>query len=193
MTSKVSRTLIIILSIAVLCLTVLNISFALYSNSKETSGIIQFHEQKLEIEVLNGQSVVLETDDLTPGSNTVRHIKISNPLTSTSCVVRFWVEFKVEGKLDANYLSLNVADANNYTKASDGKIYYNKVLNAGASINDLELSFLVNIDETQLSNYEGKKYNMKLCFDSVQANRQAIESLWTENNYPADWYESLNI
>lgn len=181
---------IALLSILVVGLTIFNISFAIYSDKKVNTGIIQFSEQRLNIEVLDETKTInLSPNELTIGAVTTKNLKISNPSTSTSCVFRIWLEFKVDGVLDENYLELVLNE--NFTKSDDNKFYYNNVLNTNAEISSLQIQFKVNLENEDISNYENKPYSMKLHIEAVQANKEAIQELY--ENYPTNWFTALSI
>lgn len=190
-TNKIVITILAVISLLLLCL---NISLALFGDRAINTGIIQFKEHKLNINILDGsKSLILTTEELTIGNTPTRTIKIENPSTSTSCVLRIWLEFEVkmeeggEFELDNNYLSLSL-DETKFTKSLGNKYYYNNVLNSSSSINNLVLNFKVSNDVG--SEYQNKNYRMRICFESIQSNKEAVKA-W-ESDYTSDWYNKVN-
>lgn len=185
-----TKVTIILLSFLVLVLTILNISFAIFSDKKISSGIIQFSEQRLDIEVLDeSKTILLTPNELTIDSTTTKNLKITNPSTSTDCVFRIWLEFKVDGVVDENYLELILSD--DFIKSDDNKFYYKRVLNTNSEISSLQIQFKVKLDSSDISKYENKPYSMKLHIEAVQANLEAIQELYL--NYPTDWFTGLGV
>lgn len=184
-----SKITIIVLSIMVIGLSLFNVSLAIFSDKSSGNGIIQFGEQRLDVEVLNNETIQLAPEDLNIDAVTTRSLKILNPSTSTSCVFRIWLEFKVDDVLDENYLELIIEDG--FAKSDDNKYYYNSVFNSGSEITALQLTFKVKLQDTDISNYEGKPYSMKLYIEAIQANREAIQETFI--NYPTSWFTGLGI
>lgn len=181
---------LIILSSLLALVTIFNISLAIFSHKKIGSGIIQFSEQRLDIEVLDASKTIeLSPDDLTIGTITTKNLKITNPSTSTNCVFRIWLEFKIDNVANEDYLELVIGDG--FFKSDDKKFYYNDVLNSGDIISNLQIQFVVSLQDSDISNYENKPYNMKLHVEAVQANREAIQETFT--NYPSEWFNNLEI
>ena len=187
--SIASRITIIILSVLVIGLTVFNICYAIFSDKKVGTGIIQFSEQRLDIEVLDeSKTVELTPNQLTMGEITNKNLKISNPSTSTNCVFRIWLEFKVDDVIDDDYLELIIEDG--FTKSDDNKFYFNRVLNTNSEISSLQIQFKVK-DDIDPTKYDDKPYSMKLHVEAVQANKEAIEQTFT--NYPTEWFTALGL
>lgn len=187
MSKKLHITALIVLSALTLILLSLNISLALFSDKTDGTGIVQFKQHKLDIEIVEADSIVLSTNELTIGNVSTRTINIKNPTNSTSCVFRVWLEFYVNEKIDESYLFLNLGDK--FTTGEDGKYYYNNLLASGGEINNLVLTFKVN-EEADAKLYQNKTYDLKLCIESIQSTKYAIENDW-ENSYPVSWYEGL--
>lgn len=182
MNKRFYKSLIIILSSLFILVLGLNVSLALMSARKDTTGIVQFKEHRLDISIVNDESIVLKPEELTIGANSTRIITIKNPQTSTSCVLRIWLEFYIEGEIDTNYLSFNLGEEN-FAKSSSDKFYYKKILNSNESLENLVLNFSVNNNLS--TEYEGKKYNLKLFIESIQSTKGAVDE-WS-NDYPSEW------
>lgn len=188
MSKKSSFITIITLCVVSMLLLTLNITLALFGDKIDKTGIVQFKQHKLDIEIVDNDTIVLSKEELTIGTLTTRKINIKNPTNSTSCVFKIWLEFFVDGNLDSNYLMLNL-DENLFTKSEAGELFYNDVLSSGGNLSNVVLTFKVN--ENALSkNYEGKKYNLKLCIESIQSTKIAVQNEWN-NNYPVSWYEKV--
>lgn len=179
--SKIILSVLIFLCCAMI---VINISLAIFGNRQQNTGIIQFAQHKLDIEITDSDSIILKPDELILGSNAKRTINIVNPANSTSCVLRMKLEFYIEDVLTDDYLSFEIAgslfslnDTNNY-------YYYNGVLATGGKIQNLVLNFKVSdsVDE----GYQGKHYNIKLYIESIQATKDAV-SAW-KDEYTPEWY-----
>lgn len=188
MKKKTSLITIISLCVLSIALLTLNLSLSLFGDSIDKSGVIQFKQHKLDIDIVDNESIILSREELTIGSVATRKINIKNPTNSTSCVFRLWIEFYVEGKLDNEYLSLSL-DETKFIKNEDGKIFYKGVLSSGGNISDLVLTFKVN-EEVLAKEYEGKKYGLKFYIESIQSTKIAIQSDW-ENDYPTEWWEGI--
>lgn len=186
MSKTLSRVLIIILSILTLALICLNVTFALMFDRKDNTGIIQFKQHILDIEIIDNDSIILTPEELTIGANATRKLTIKNPENSTSCVLRIWLEFYIEDEVDTNYLNFNLG-VENFTKSDSGKYYYNRVLASNGSIQNLVLNFSVS-DEVS-SDYAGKEYTLKLFVESIQATKGAVDNWSTD--YPAEWRTSI--
>ncbi len=188
MSKKSSFITIITLCVVSMLLLTLNITLALFGDKIDKTGIVQFKQHKLDIEIVDNDTIVLSKEELTIGTLTTRKINIKNPTNSTSCVFKIWLEFFVDGNLDSNYLMLNL-DENLFTKSEAGELFYNDVLSSGGNLSNVVLTFKVN--ENALSkDYEGKKYNLKLCIESIQSTKIAVQNEWN-NNYPVSWYEKV--
>lgn len=188
MSKKSSFITIITLCVVSMLLLTLNITLALFGDKIDKTGIVQFKQHKLDIEIVDNDTIVLSKEELSIGTLTTRKINIKNPTNSTSCVFKIWLEFFVDGNLDSNYLMLNL-DENLFTKSEAGELFYNDVLSSGGNLSNVVLTFKVN--ENALSkDYEGKKYNLKLCIESIQSTKIAVQNEWN-NNYPVSWYEKV--
>lgn len=188
--SIATRITIAVLSILVIGLTVFNICYAIFSDKKSGTGIIQFSEQRLDIEVLDeSKTIELTPNELTIGAVTSKNLKISNPSTSTNCVFRIWLEFKVDGVEDDNYLELIIEEG--FTKSDDNKFYFNRVFNTNSEISSLQIQFKVKLEDADVMKYENKPYSMKLHVEAVQANKEAIQESYT--NYPTEWFNGLGL
>ena len=188
MSKKSSFITIITLCVVSLLLLTLNITLALFGDKIDKTGIVQFKQHKLDIEIVDNDTIVLSKEELTIGTLTTRKINIKNPTNSTSCVFKIWLEFFVDGNLDSNYLMLNL-DENLFTRSEAGELFYNDVLSSGGNLSNVVLTFKVN--ENALSkDYEGKKYNLKLCIESIQSTKIAVQNEW-DSNYPVSWYEKV--
>lgn len=181
-----TKWLIIILSVVALLLIIGNITLALVGDKKDRTGIVQFAQHKLDIEIVGKDSIILEPEELTLGSTATRTLKITNPSNSTPCVMRLWLEFYVEGKLNTTYLNFSVNEGQ-FTASESGKQYYNTVLSSGGKIDSLVLTFKVN--DGVSSEFEGKKYNLKLNIESIQANKEAVNG-WSDD-YKPEWYDKV--
>ena len=190
MNKKINIISIIVLCVLSIALLSLNITLALFSDRIDTSGIVQFKQHKLDIEIVDNDSVVLSKEELTIGSLATREINIKNPANSTSCVFRIWLEFYVEGTINNEYLSLNM-DETDFIKGDNNKYYYSRVLSSGGNISNIILTFKVN-EEIDSTNFAGKNYDLKLCIESIQSTKIAVQTEW-QNDYPASWYESAGI
>lgn len=187
MTKSLNKILIITLSIISVLLLALNVTLALMGDRKMNTGIIQFKEHKLDISIINNDSIILKPEELVVGAESTRTITIKNPATSTSCVLRIWLEFYVENNLDTSYLSLNL-DEGKFSKSDSGKFYYKNVFNSKAEIENLILTFKVN-NEISANNYKGKSYTLKLFVESIQSTKGAVDE-WSLD-YPAEWRTSI--
>lgn len=188
MSKKSSFITIITLCVVSMLLLTLNITLALFGDKIDKTGIVQFKQHKLDIKIVDNDTIVLSKEELSIGTLTTRKINIKNPTNSTSCVFKIWLEFFVDGNLDSNYLMLNL-DENLFTKSEAGELFYNDVLSSGGNLSNVVLTFKVN--ENALSkDYEGKKYNLKLCIESIQSTKIAVQNEWN-NNYPVSWYEKV--
>lgn len=188
MSKKSSFITIITLCVVSMLLLTLNITLALFGDKIDKTGIVQFKQHKLDIEIVDNDTIVLSKEELTIGTLTTRKINIKNPTNSTSCVFKIWLEFFVDGNLDSNYLMLNL-DENLFTRSEAGELFYNDVLSSGGNLSNVVLTFKVN--ENALSkDYEGKKYNLKLCIESIQSTKIAVQNEW-DSNYPVSWYEKV--
>lgn len=190
MNKKINIISIIVLCVLSITLLSLNITLALFSDRTDHSGIVQFKQHKLDIEIVDNDSVVLSNEELTIGSLATRKINIKNPSNSTSCVFRIWLEFYVDGTIDNDYLTLNMDEAY-FVKGDNGKFYYSRVLSSGGNVSNIILTFKVN-EEINSTNYTGKTYDLKLCIESIQSTKIAVQTEW-QNDYPASWYESSGI
>jgi len=184
-TNKIVITVLLTLSVMLLAL---NITLALLNDRKVESGIIQFKQHKLNIDIVGNNSIILTPEELSLGSKTTRTINIFNPTTSTSCVFRIWLEFYVENEIDTEYLSFSLNE-NNFTLSDSGKFYYNSVLNSGSKLNNLVLNFQVSNNVS--SDYQGKSYNLKLYIESIQSSKGAVESEW-QNQFPVEWFNNIS-
>lgn len=180
-----SKILIIVLAVISVILFSLNITLALMSDRKVDTGIVQFDQHKLDIEIIGNETIVLTPEELTLGSKNTRKINISNPSNSTPCVLRIWLEFNIDNQLNTEYLNFYLNE-NEFVKSENNVFYYKNVLNSGARLNNLVLNFEVN---TISQNYEGKSYSLKLNIESIQSNKTAVE-IWN-NDYPVDWYNNI--
>lgn len=190
MNKKINIISIVVLCVLSIALLTLNVSLALFSDRLDNSGIVQFKQHKLDIEVVDNDSIVLSKEELTIGSLATRKINIKNPANSTSCVFRIWLEFYVDGKIDNEYLSLNMNETN-FVKGENNKFYYSKVLSSGGNLSNIILTFKVN-DEINPANFEGKSYDLKICIESIQATKIAVQTEW-QNDFPTAWYELNEI
>lgn len=186
--SKTNKITIISLLIISVILIATNITFALMGDRKVQTGIIQFKEHKLNIEIVGDDSIILSPEELNLGSVSTRTINITNPQTSTSCVFRIWFEFLIEGETNTEYLTFSIDDSN-FTSSESGKYYYNQVLATGGKVNNISLKFMV-ANDVAFDDYQGKKYNIKLYVESIQANKTAIEQDWS-SDYKPEWYQGL--
>ena len=175
--------IIIALSIIAISLMIFNATTALMGDRKVNMGIIQFKQHKLDIDI-NEESIVLSPEELTLGSHSTRTMTISNPNNSTACVLRIWLEFKIEGEINTEYLTFSLSGAD-FTENTDGKFYYNRVLGSGAKINNLTLHF--NVPSEDLDEYQGKTYSMQLYVESIQSTRDAVQEAW-KDEYPVTWF-----
>ena len=181
--SKLNKFLTIFTIVACFILLGTNLTFALLLDKHENSGIIQFNQHMLEINIVENNSIILEPKELVLGANAIRTLNIKNPDNSTSCVMRMWLEFYVEGEKNETYLTLSLNEAN-YTKSESGKFYYNNVLNTGAQLNNIVLNFKVSESEN-VKQYEGKDYSIRLFIESIQANKEAVLDWSTD--YTTEW------
>lgn len=185
-----SKITIVLLSFMVVGLTLFNVCYAIFFDRETGSGIVQFSEQRLDIEVLGeNKTIQLTPSELNIDVATTKNLKINNPNTSTNCVFRIWLEFKIDNVEDDNYLELIIEDG--FTKSDDNKFYYNRVFNTGSEISNLPIQFKVKLQDVDISKYEGKAYSMKLHVEAVQANKSAIQEIFT--NYPTEWLTGLGI
>lgn len=185
--SKTNKFIIIILAVLSVVLIATNITLALVGDRKVETGIVQFKQHKLNIEIVGDNSIILSPEELNLGNVSTRTINITNPQTSTSCVFRIWLEFFVEGEVDTEYLTFSI-DGENFTTSDSGKYYYNNVLATGGKVNGIVLKFTVGSNLS--SEYQGKKYNLKLYVESIQANRTAIETDWS-TDYKPEWFQTV--
>ena len=181
-----NKILIIILAVISVLFLVGNLTLALMYDRKENTGIIQFSQHKLDIEIVGKDSVILSPEELTVGSSTTRTLNIKNPQNSTSCVLRIWLEFYIEGNVDTNYLTCEIAN-DNFLLNENGKYYYKNVLNTNTSIDNLVINFKVSSSLTE--NYQGKKYTLKLFIESIQSTTEAVKA-W-QDDYAIEWYEGI--
>ncbi|MGN1208452.1 MAG: hypothetical protein ACI4TI_03185 [Christensenellales bacterium] len=186
MSKKAGIVTIVLLCVLSLTLLTLNLSLALMADRSDKTGIIQFKQHKLDIEIVDADSIVLSKEELTIGSLATRKINITNPQNSTSCAFRIWLEFYVDGNLDNNYLALSL-DETKFKQSESGKWYYNNVLASGASLSNLVLTFKVN--EVESEEYQGKKYSIKLFVESTQSTKIAV-SEW-QDDYSVEWFEGI--
>lgn len=184
--SKTNKIVIVFLAILSIVLIATNITLALISDKKIESGIIQFKQHKLNIEIVGNESIILTPEELNLGANSTRVINISNPQTSTSCVFRMWLEFYVEGEINTEYLTFNVDG--NFSQSESGKFYYNSVLNSGGNLNNVNLKFTV--ANNLSSEYQGKKYTLKLFIESIQSTKGAVLEEWSAD-YTNEWLDSV--
>lgn len=185
--SKTNKFIIIILAVLSVVLIATNITLALVGDRRVETGIVQFKQHKLNIEIVGDNSIILSPEELNLGNVSTRTINITNPQTSTSCVFRIWLEFFVEGEVDTEYLTFSI-DGENFTTSDSGKYYYNSVLATGGKVNGIVLKFTVGSNLS--SEYQGKKYNLKLYVESIQANRTAIETDWS-TDYKPEWFQTV--
>lgn len=181
--TKSNKIIIYLLSILSVILIATNITLALMYDRENLTGIIQFKQHKLDIDIIGNDSIILSAEELNLGSRSTRTINIKNPNTSTSCVFKMWLEFYIEGEINEEYLSFSI-DGNNFTRSTSGKYYYNGVLSTGATLSSVKLLFDVNSNLS--SEYQGKKYNIKLFIESIQSTKGAVQEEW-QNDYPEEW------
>ena len=186
MSKKASIITIVIMCVLSFTLLTLNLTLSLFGDRIDKTGIVQFKQHKLDIEIVDNDSIVLEKEELTIGSIATRKINITNPENSTSCAFRIWLEFYVDGNLDNNYLSLSFDDTK-FKQSESGKCYYNSVLVSGGKIQDLVLTF--NVNDVRSEDYQGKSYSLKLFVESTQSTKIAVNE-WN-NDYPVEWYEGI--
>ncbi|MBE5746115.1 MAG: hypothetical protein E7359_02380 [Clostridiales bacterium] len=187
MSKILNKTAIIIISVLTIVLIGLNITLALVNDRKINTGIVQFKEHRLEISIIDDDSIILQPEELTINSNTTRKITIKNPATSMACVLRIWLEFYVNGEIDTNYLSFNLGEEN-FVVSDSGKYYYKNVLASNQSLENLVLNFSVsNIDA---ASYQGKKYGLKLFVESIQSTKAAVDEWSTD--YPTTWRTDID-
>lgn len=188
--SKTKNFLIIILSVVAVVLIGLNVTFAIMSATKVNTGIIQFKQHKLDIDIVGDKTLILKPEELGLNTTTTKTLNISNPKDSTDCVFRIWLEFKVDGNIDNEYLTLSI-ESTNFTKVNEsGKLYYNQVLKSNQKLENLKLNFTVVKNPSQ--SYVGKKYSMKVYIESIQGTRDAVKS-WDDSETEdfSLWYEKV--
>jgi len=185
--SKATKFTIIILSLLSVILICANITLALMNDRKVNTGIIQFKQHKLDIEIVGNDSIVLSPEELNLGSIATRTINISNPTNSSSCVFRMWLEFYVDNNINTEYLSFNV-EGSNFLKSESDKYYYKGVLSSGGKLNNVALKFSVSTNLS--SEYQGKPYNLKLFIESIQSTKGAVLEEW-QNDYTTEWLNSV--
>lgn len=180
---KKSALVLVVLVVVFSILFITNLTLALFTDSKVNTGIIQFSQHKLDVEIVGADSIVLTPQELTVGASSSRTLIVSNPSNSISCVLRIWFEFLIEDEVNTEYLSFSISNTN-FSISESGKYYYNSVLQSGARIDHLTLDF--NVFSGDASEFEGKRYNVKLYIESMQANKEAV-GLWNDD-YSPDWY-----
>lgn len=181
------KVMIIIMAVVSLIFLMGNLTLALFGDNKITTGIIQFSQHKLEIEIVGDDSVILAPEELTVGSNVTRTLNITNPSNSTGCVFRLWLEFKVEGEA-SDYLTFSVDDSLFSKNTNEDKYYYDNVLQTGGKAEGVILTFEVK-DTIDSEEYQGKKYSIKLYIESMQATKEAVEE-WG-GDYTSTWYDKV--
>lgn len=177
----------IILSVLIfLCcaMALLNISLALFGNRQDNTGIIQFAQHKLDVEITDNDSIILKPEELILGSTAQRTLNITNPSNSISCVLRMKLEFYIEDALISDYLSFEIQGSLFSLNEANNYYYYNSVLSSGGKIQNLVLNFKVS--DIYNENYKGKPYNIKLYIESLQGTREAI-GVW-KDEYTPEWY-----
>lgn len=184
MKTKASKIIIIILAIVAILSIATNVTLALMNNNKVNTGIVQFAQHKLDIDIVGNESIVLSKEEMVGGYNATRTLNIKNPHNSTSCVLRIRLEFKVEGVLDKDYITFIMSEEKFYKDEENAQYYYKDILGSGEAINNLVLNF--KITENIPAEYEGKSYSIKLYVESIQATTGSVEA-WKEE-YPLDWY-----
>lgn len=188
-TNLTKKVLFIISGIIVGTLLVLNITLAIMSSNKTSTGIIQFKQHKLDIDIVDSETIFLKPEELGLNTTTTKTVNIKNPSDSISCVLRIWLEFKVEDEINLEYLNLEI-NSDDFVKNEDGKIYYKKVLNSNGQINDIKFDFKVVKNPSQ--SYVGKKYSMKVYVESLQSTQDAVKT-WDDGSVSfSTWYNAIS-
>lgn len=180
--SKIILSVLIFLCFAMI---VLNVSLALFGHKQVNTGIIQFAQHKLDVEITDSDSVVLTPEELILGSTAKRTINIINPANSTSCVMRMKLEFYIDNEINNEYLNFEVQGSLFSLNEASNYYYYNGVLASGGKIQNLVLNF--NVSDTADESYQGKPYNIKLYIESIQGTKDAM-SAW-KDEYTPEWYD----
>lgn len=180
--SKIILSVLIFLCCAMI---VLNVSLALFGHKQVNTGIIQFAQHKLDVEITDSDSVVLTPEELILGSTAKRTINIINPANSTSCVMRMKLEFYIDNEINNEYLNFEVQGSLFSLNEANNYYYYNGVLASGGKIQNLVLNF--NVSDTADESYQGKPYNIKLYIESIQGTKDAM-SAW-KDEYTPEWYD----
>lgn len=182
-----SKIIIAVLVFVCCSLLLLNVSLALFGDKRKNTGIVQFAQHKLDVEIVDNDSIILTPEELILGSRTKRTINISNPANSTSCVLRIKLEFYINDELDSNYLNFSISNVAFSLNEENNYYYYNGVLGSGSKIQNLELNFEVNGEASE--SYQGKPYNIKLYIESIQSTREAV-GIWKDQYIP-EWYDKV--
>lgn len=180
--SKIILSVLIFLCCAMI---VLNVSLALFGHKQVNTGIIQFAQHKLDVEITDSDSVVLTPEELILGSTAKRTINIINPTNSTSCVMRMKLEFYIDNEINNEYLNFEVQGSLFSLNEANNYYYYNGVLASGGKIQNLVLNF--NVSDSADESYQGKHYNIKLYIESIQGTKDAM-SAW-KDEYTPEWYD----